>query len=601
MQQQFHNTSVNLDGLLEVLGKNLYSTASVAIRELIQNSHDACERFRFEQQEKDFEIRLQTNSADKTLTITDNGSGLTRQEIIDYLATIGSGYTRILRKESNSDDMIGYFGLGFLSAYVVSNKVEVWTSSYKQPEQSWYFTSAGGKTFTLSEGVDHPVGTTVKLHLNEKFEHLSDDGVLNNLIAQYCCLLPIPIFIAQSTSAVNALNKPWANDQEVSPIVLKKQRLQFAAVFENQFEPIACLPIPENDLGLRGLVWIQDGSTYASSDNRNVHVFIRNMFISDKEKDLLPRWAGFCGAVLESVNFQPTASREALQTDKYFKDVQEYLHDFLSSALRDLILSEPESWRRILRQHNESLLGAAVTDNRLFKAMASSLQVPTIYGEMSIKQILKRSSNKIYVKNTTETSYQDIFFRARNIPLVLGYRFAASEFCRQYAEINSLEFKLIGSKKVDQSLFKTANVDDAERDYLNRLFNKPKQEIHFSEFDPSTIPLLIVEDQEVKLKNKIEDEDNDRRIGSAALALARMHTSKISNEVTHHLYLNMSNALIQNIVDTQNQKSEITATLIYSIMANIGMTNEQEDGLAGVDNAVDHLETINQQLLQLLD
>lgn len=596
MEQQLQNTSVNLDGLLEVLGKNLYSTASVAIRELIQNAHDACERYSIESGPKDFEIRLQVNPAEKTLTITDNGSGLTRQEVVDYLSTIGAGYTRVLRDKSNAEGMMGYFGLGFLSAYVVSKKVEVWTSSYQDPDLYWYFTSLGGKTFTLSEGKKHPVGTTVKMHLNDKFEHLSDLAVLHTLISKYCCLLPIPIYLSDAKTPVNELSKPWANQEQTSPIKLRQQRLKFAAVFENQFEPIACLPIPDdNELGLYGLIWIQDGGSYASSDNRNVHVFIRNMFVSDKEKDLLPRWAGFCGAVLDSVHFQPTASREALKTDKYFKDVQEYLYRFISSSLRELILREPESWRRILRQHNESLLGAAVTDAALFNAMASSLQVPTIYGDMSIGQIVRRSSNKIYVKNKTAASYEDIFFRAQNIPLVLGYRFAAGEFCRQYAELNGISFKLTGFKEVDQTLFKPVVVGPDESEYLGGLFGKEQQKIHFSRFDPKSIPLLIIEDQEVKLKNKIEDEDSDRRIGSAALALARIHTSKISNEITHHLYLNTSNELIEHILEHRNDKSSIAADLVCSIMATMGMNNEQ----GGLDNTVDYLEQISRQLIQL--
>ena len=103
MQQQLQNTSVNLDGLLEVLGKNLYSTASVAIRELIQNSHDACERYSIESGVKEFEIRLEVSSSEKTLTITDNGSGLTRQEVIDYLKK-SPVFTHLLTREYVYDD-----------------------------------------------------------------------------------------------------------------------------------------------------------------------------------------------------------------------------------------------------------------------------------------------------------------------------------------------------------------------------------------------------------------------------------------------------------------------------------------------------------------
>jgi len=597
MQQQFQNTSVNLDGLLEVLGKNLYSTASVAIRELIQNSHDACERHRIENGDKDFEIHLSSDSQNKTLTITDNGSGLTREEIIEYLATIGSGYTRVLRNETDSDKMIGYFGLGFLSAYVVSEKVEVYSTSYKDPNTSWFFTSAGGKTFTLTESSIKPVGTTVKLYLDKEFEHLSNHDVLFRLISLYCCLLPIPIFLNGSSEAVNQLVNPLINNDKLSDLRLRKIRLEFAAIFENTYEPITCLAIPkDNELGLSGLLWIQDGGSYVSTDSRNVNVFIRNMFISDQEKDLLPNWAGFCGAVLDSVYFQPTASRETLQKNEYYQKVQLFLHDFLVTELRKLVIKEPESWRQILRQHNQALLGAAVSDERLIEVMSNSLQVPTTFGDMTMVNLLKQSDNSIYVKADIQSSEQDILFQARNIPLVLGYRFAANEFCRLYALKENIKFQVIGFKDFDQSLFTKAEISHEHSAYLTSLFKADGQEIHFSTFEPNSIPMLLIEDQDVKLKNKIDDEKSDRQIGAAALALARIHTNKTSNQITHHLYLNVSSPLIKKIMSKESKLSDNIALLTFSIMGNIA--NQQQ---ANTDKKVNYLETVNQQLIQLLE
>jgi len=596
MQQQFQNTSVNLDGLLEVLGKNLYSSASVAIRELIQNSHDACERHRIENGDKDFGITLSSDSDNRTLTITDNGSGLTRQEIIEYLATIGSGYTRVLRNETGSDKMIGYFGLGFLSAYVVSDKVEVWSTSYKDPESCWFFASAGGKTFTLTESAPRAVGTTVTLYLKKEFEHLSEGDVLFRLVSLYCCLLPIPIFLNGEKQAINQLVNPFVDVEQVSELRLRKMRLEFAAIFENTFEPITCLAIPEdNELGLRGVLWVQDGGSYVSTDTRNVNVFIRNMFISDQEKDLLPNWAGFCGAVLDSVYFQPTASRETLQKNDYYKKVQSFLHDFLVTQLRKLVLKEPESWRQIMRQHNQALLGAAVSDSRLLEVMSSSLLVPTTLGEMTIVNLLKQSNNTVYVKADVENSEQDILFQAKSIPLVLGYRFAASEFCRLCAQKNNFKFQLIGFRDFDQSLFSKADINGDDSAYLLSLFDQGGQRIHFSKFEPVNIPMLLIEDQEVKLKNKIEGEQSDRRIGAAALALARIHTSKTSNQVTHHLYLNLSSPLIKKVLSQKSELSSQVARLAFSVMGSIA--NQKS---ASGDQSVNYLDAINQQLMQIL-
>lgn len=206
-KSSIQNTSVNLDGLLEILGKNLYSSPNVALRELIQNASDACERHRLESGDlKDYFIRLTCRPGEQQLIITDNGSGLTHDEIHEFLATIGSGYSRVLRNQTQSEDIIGYFGLGFLSAYVVADKVDVVTTSYKTPDETWKFASAGGKNYSISPTTNGPVGTTVTLHLTDDFWSLADAGFVSALVQKYCCLLDIPIFLNQDDQPLNNLS-----------------------------------------------------------------------------------------------------------------------------------------------------------------------------------------------------------------------------------------------------------------------------------------------------------------------------------------------------------------------------------------------------------
>ena len=131
---ELHSASVDLTGLLTVLGENLYSTPDVALRELVQNAHDSCNRRRIEQ--GPFEPRIDLVANNGKLTVSDNGSGLTHQEIIDFLATVGAGYTRLLKNAGKSEELIGQFGLGFLSAYVVADKVEVITTAFQTPDET---------------------------------------------------------------------------------------------------------------------------------------------------------------------------------------------------------------------------------------------------------------------------------------------------------------------------------------------------------------------------------------------------------------------------------------------------------------------------------
>ena len=118
-------TQVDLPGLMKVLGNNLYSTPSVAIRELVQNAHDSCVRRQIEADDSfEPQIVVSPDPVRQRLIIDDNGAGLTRDEIVRYLATVGTGYTSQMRDEGQSDALIGYFGLGFLSAFFVSTKVD---------------------------------------------------------------------------------------------------------------------------------------------------------------------------------------------------------------------------------------------------------------------------------------------------------------------------------------------------------------------------------------------------------------------------------------------------------------------------------------------
>ncbi len=284
-------TQVDLGGLMRVLGNNLYSTPHVAIRELVQNAHDSCVRRQIEDGDT-FEpaIVVTPDPHARTLTITDTGAGLTRDEIVKYLATVGAGYTGKLRAEGKGDDaLIGAFGLGFLSAFVVSDRVDLFTTSYQEPDQGWHFQSRGGERYQLGPSAPGPVGTRVVLHLGESFATLANPEIVTKLLERYCCLLTFPVHPGKlDKDPVNRPSPPWRRSGD-SPLRKRRMNLDFAKRFELRFEPICTFEIePTEKSRARGLVWIQDGATYGTSDNRNMSVFVRGMLISPDERELLP-------------------------------------------------------------------------------------------------------------------------------------------------------------------------------------------------------------------------------------------------------------------------------------------------------------------------
>ncbi|MEM9490584.1 MAG: ATP-binding protein, partial [Myxococcota bacterium] len=273
-------TKVDLSGLMAVLGEHLYSTPTVALRELVQNAHDSCHR-RLLESAVSFEphIEVRGDSTRRTLSIEDNGAGLTREEIEKYLATVGSGYTRTLRDSGNGEDLIGYFGLGFLSAFIVAERTEVHTCSYQSPGQAWMFSSRSGQSYTIGPAESRPVGTRVTLYLSDKFATLADVETLRTVLERYCCLLEFPVHCGGE--AVNGQPPPWRDSAERSSLRRRKLALTFAERFEHRFTPLFTMQLATERDGdpCRGLLWVQDGATYGTSDNRNVWVFVRGMMV----------------------------------------------------------------------------------------------------------------------------------------------------------------------------------------------------------------------------------------------------------------------------------------------------------------------------------
>lgn len=577
---------------MKVLGEHLYSSPNVAIRELVQNAHDSCVRRRVESSEP-FEPRI-TVVADpvaRTLSFEDTGAGLTEDEIERYLATIGSGYTRTLRDQGH-EGLIGYFGLGFLSAFVISERIEVWTCSYQEPERAWSFSSRSGQSYVVQPAAARPVGTRVTLHLATRFEALCRPGPVRALLERYCGLLEVPIH-CDEPPAVNAVPAPWRRQgDEGSPLRRRRDALEFVRRFEPGFEPLCTLPIALDEASdtaaasdVRGLLWIQDGATYGTSDNRNVAVFVRGMLVSDDERDLLPTWAGFVGAVLESDALRPTASRESLQKDELYTAAQERIREALVEGLRGLASDQPAAWRTVLRRHNEALLGASLCDPRLFELLCDELTVPTSQGDLPVATVLARSEGRLHVTQADRGGFEELLFRALKVPVVQGVRYGALPFCREYAQRRHGRLVMVGTSGGDRELFQRVELpaDDARR--LHEWFGGESAQVVPARFAPEHLPLVVVADREAELKRRIESDDADKRIASAVLGLARQFTGGLANRPELRVYVNLDCPVVPALLAATPERAEAALALLRPLL---GLLSEpDEDGrLMPIDEAL---------------
>ncbi len=499
-----YSTEVNLNGLIEVLSKHLYSTPVVAVRELVQNGHDAIVRRRIEQPDapKDNSIRVVADVAKSTITISDTGAGLTESEIHGFLATVGVGYTRMLRQQDDNTGLIGMFGLGFLSAFVLAKEVTVLTSSWQTPDQSWKYHSTDGQKYTVTPHQSSEPGTQVILTLKEEYSHLASNNLLNRVLSRYCILLHEPVYVGDASEPVNKLQPPWREETPdgvtMHRALVQRKNLAFAAQFESSFEPICTIPVvPAGMSDAVGILWIQDGATYGTSDNRNLSLFLRGMLLDDEARELLPPWAGFIGGVIESSKLTPTASREDLQRDETWVAVQEALKEALISGLSDLAQNQPEIWRRVLMRHNEALLGAALCDDRLFDLLKDRLQVPTSKGALLAKDL--RINNSIHILLSRDGGFEEMLFHILQRPVARGDRYAVVPFLRRWALLYHCRIIEVGTQTGNEQLFSLAELPEEQIAYLEEHLCDGEQLI-ISRFEPAVLPLVVTPDREAELK-----------------------------------------------------------------------------------------------------
>ncbi|WP_354641279.1 ATP-binding protein [Kitasatospora camelliae] len=545
-------TEVDLGGLVGVLATHLYSTPLVAVRELVQNAHDSHTRRTLEDPTTPYHaaIRVRGDAARRTIAIEDTGAGLTEPEIHAYLATVGTGYTRMLRDLTGDQDLIGAFGLGFLSAFSIAHEVTVTTTSHREPHRTHQYRSRGGEQYSVRP-VDprpHP-GTVVELHLKPEHAHLADEHALREVLLRYCVLLPIPVHVGDDDQPVNDVPVPWRQDV---PGSLHLTRMRFAASFSRTFEPLTAFPVTptEDRTDAVGLLWVQDGGTYGSTDNRDLAVYLRGMLLAEDARDLLPSWAGFIGGVIESSRLTPTASREDLQRDEHYRALQQALTDAIVDGLYETARLQPAAWRRILARHGQELLGAALCDERLFTLLADDVPVPTSQGDLTAGALRAAGHGAVHVALGSGGGFEEMLYRAMQVPIARGDRYAVLPFLRRYAQLRDARIVELGSESGNRELFRAPEHPLAadEQAWLAAALAEDGEQLLPARFDPPGLPLVLVPDREAELKARIEDDQADARIPSAALRLARAFTARTDGTVRARLYLNLAAPAVQDLL-----------------------------------------------------
>jgi molecular chaperone HtpG len=558
--------NLHLPGLLKVLAEHLYTSKRVGIRELVQNAHDSCIRRKIEGNDPNYHasIRVSFDKDARLISISDNGNGLTREEIANYLATIGRGYTRELREQlafsspEEAAQLIGQFGLGFLSAFLIANEVRVVTRSVLGgPSLLWF--STGDEHYDLSETQREEFGTTVTLKVKPAAAFLLDETKLREAIRQFADFLPVPITLGDERKPVNYMHPPWERPDPATAI-----REWIERVFHMQ--PLAIIPLEETRVSLghdsitvplSGFLFVPPGSVASIREFGDLHVYIRRMFICERERDLLPSWARFVRGVVESPLLQPTASRESLHQDENFDLVRKAIEMQLGRGLQQIAREEPSVWRMIVRGHSDVIVGWAVTDPTFFERVEDIVAFRTSRGQMTLPEYLEKSDGKIYFVAREMGSLQEqILAESRDVPAIDASWFAVTPFLEKYAQRHP-NIELVRLDGAAQQLLKPIKEEPFAR--LLKFFRERDIRVQVALFKPNQVPALILYPEGADTAKEAETSLQRGDLPSALAGLVQHYIERKfgdREQLEGTLWLNAANPLIQRLADSSKELLE---------------------------------------------
>uniref|UniRef100_A0A914V7R3 Heat shock protein 75 kDa, mitochondrial n=1 Tax=Plectus sambesii TaxID=2011161 RepID=A0A914V7R3_9BILA len=360
--------------LLDIVAKSLYSEQEVFLRELISNASDALEKLRYIQltsEEKlsvegdhNYEIRVNTDNKARTLVIQDTGIGMTKQELIDCLGTIArSGSKEFMQrladaKSSSTDSIIGQFGVGFYSAFMVADSVQVTTRSCRPGSPGYLWTSDGTGSYEISERDDVPTGTTITLHLKagDAAEFSNEDRV-KAVIDKYSSFVTVPIMV--NGTRVNSQAAIWTMDKkDVTPAMHEefyKHITKGKHMFGDDRPRYTLQYKTDSPLNIRALLYVPSRKyspmEFASEDQVDVALYARRVLIKPSAKELVPRYLRFLAGVVDSEDIPLNLSREMLQMNELIAKLRRVVSGRVIKFFLDEMKKDPVKYKEFYKDY----------------------------------------------------------------------------------------------------------------------------------------------------------------------------------------------------------------------------------------------------------
>ncbi|MDQ7009301.1 MAG: molecular chaperone HtpG [Candidatus Gracilibacteria bacterium] len=477
-----HNFEAETGRILELLTHSIYSNKEIFLREIISNSSDAVDKARlksitdttFLKEGEKFEIKLDIDKEKGTITITDNGIGMTEDELHKNLGTIAKSGTKEFvdklkaAKENSEHNLIGQFGVGFYSAFMVADSVEVTSNSANNGNEAFKWTSDGKTGYEVSKALKEGRGTEIKMFINEANKELLEDWKIRELVKKYSNYVGTPIMMKELDNRndedkkkepnkvfnYEKINETTAIWKKGSNSVKEEEYQEFYKTISSDFNKPLCHihSSVEGMVSYKTLLYIPlEKNMFKDirdpSQEYGPKLYVQNVLILDNAKELLPVWLRFVSGVVETSDLPLNISREMLQSNATLDKIKKALVKKVISELKKMSRKEPENYAKFLDNFGEVLKEGIHYEAELKESIAELLDFKSINES-------KKISLDVYLENCKTEKEED----KKTIYYITGKsqsEVLASPYLAQFRE-NKVDVLLL-TDHIDSFIVQTLN------------------------------------------------------------------------------------------------------------------------------------------------
>ncbi len=507
--------SVDTEHIFPIIKKWLYSEKDIFLREIVSNASDAITKLRRlsslgirDSGNESYRITVTLDSTAGTLSVSDNGIGMTEEELTKYICNIAlSGAVDFIRQyesesDGNKNGIIGHFGLGFYSAFMVSDRVEVITRSYTDaPAIRWLCHESGEYEMEPSDRTER--GTTVTMYIAEEEKSYLSASKIRGMLEKYCSFMPVEIYFEdaakeeQETTPINDTTPLW--QKQPSDCSTEEYTEFYRKVFADYREPLFSIHInADYPLNFKGILYFPKFANEYETIEGQIKLYYNQVYVADNIKEVIPEYLLMLKGVLDCPELPLNVSRSYLQTNTYVSKVSAHIVKKVADKLCSLCNTDREKYAEIWKDISPFISYACMKDKKFYDRVKSALLLTTTDGAaLTFEEYAERTKdiaeNTIYYATDKDLQAQYIaMFESQGIPVALFDKPIDTQFAtllEQYME--NVKFLRVDAQLADVL---KGEGEIRESDELKAVFSEVVGEhvtVKFDRLKDESIPVML--------------------------------------------------------------------------------------------------------------